>query len=206
FDFNSYGLGAYAINVTATDADNDRADDALTSTASQSVTVTDDDTTPPIITLGGSSGTETDGQNQLFTWNVDDPESGMDFVSVLVTKDGTAIFTSSDASGSFDFNSYGLGEFQIFVSAGNADNDWVGGDKETASGLRVDVVSDDDVTPPQIVLEGSTGAETDGDNQHFTWDISDSDSGLSNLHVTITRDDGTGPVVIYGSNNLADAL
>src|SRR5205823_4413621 len=107
---------------------NDRTGDALSSSASQSVTVTDDDTTPPIITLGGSTGLENDGQDQFFTWNVEDPESGLAFVSVMVTKDGTPIFTSTGENGTFDFNSYGLGEFQIFVSAGNADNDWAGSD------------------------------------------------------------------------------
>src|SRR5207248_3121717 len=88
FDFNSFGLGTFAINVSATDADGDRPDDALTSTASQSVTVSDDDTTPPVITLGGSSGAETDGQDQVFTWNVTDADSGLASVLVSITRDG----------------------------------------------------------------------------------------------------------------------
>src|SRR5204863_5656846 len=58
FNFDALGLGTYQITVNATDADGDRAGDALSSIATRLVTVSDDDTTPPIITLGGSSGTE----------------------------------------------------------------------------------------------------------------------------------------------------
>src|SRR2546427_9232829 len=82
----------YAINVTATDADADRANDALTSTASRSVTVSDDDTTPPVIVLGGSAGSENDGQDQTFTWNVTDAGSRLGSVPVSITKDGVEIF------------------------------------------------------------------------------------------------------------------
>src|SRR5437764_790030 len=77
FDFNALGLGAYTISVSAADADNDRAGDSLSSTASQSVVVSDDDIAGPVITLGGSNGAENDGQDQHFTWNVADVGSGL---------------------------------------------------------------------------------------------------------------------------------
>src|SRR5205823_1306878 len=123
FDFNSLGLGTYAIAVSATDADNDRANDALTSSASRTVTVSDDDTTAPLIVLGGSTGSETDGQDNTFTWTITDAGSGVASSTVSVTKDGVEIFNSSDLSGTFDFNSFGLGTFQISVSATDADAD-----------------------------------------------------------------------------------
>src|SRR5207237_8857225 len=56
FDFNALGLGTYTINVTATDADADRTDDSLTATATRTVIVSDDDSTPPVITAGASNG------------------------------------------------------------------------------------------------------------------------------------------------------
>src|SRR5207247_338929 len=110
FNFDSFGLGNYSLTVTATDADNDRTGDSLTTTQTRTVTVTDDDTAAPTITLGGSSGTQTDGQNQNFTWNVTDA-SGLASVAVTITRNGSTVFTSTNASGVFDFNSLGLGDY-----------------------------------------------------------------------------------------------
>src|SRR5439155_3056005 len=59
--------------------------------------------------------------------------------------------------------------------------------------------------PPQIVLGGSQGDETDGQPQNFIWEISDGGSGLSAIEITVTRDDGTGAVVIYHTVDLNDA-
>jgi hypothetical protein len=202
FDFNTLGLGTYAISVSATDADNDRPNDSLTSSASRSVTVSDDDISPPVITLGGSTGTETDAQNQLFTWNVTDAGSGVGSVSVSITQNGLEIYNSSAPAGTFDFNSYGMGAFAITVLATDADSDRAS-DSLSMSGSRTVTVSDDDATPPTIILSGSTGTETDGQNQLFAWNASDATSGLSSFSITITRDDGSGPVVIYNSNSLA---
>src|SRR5205823_2111403 len=109
FDFNALGLGTYTMSISATDADNDRVGDKITSSASRTVVVSDDDTAAPIITLGGSVDNETDGQDQAFTWSVSDTGSGLGSVSVVVTRDGQQVFTSSDASGAFDFNTLGLG-------------------------------------------------------------------------------------------------
>ncbi len=200
FDFNSYGLGTYAINVTATDGDADAANDSLTSLASRTVVVTDDDSTPPVVTLQGSHGTELDSENQTFSWDISDTGSGLSFSSVVIRRNGVTIFTSSDASGTFDFNSYGLGTFEIFASAGDNDIDRVG-DGEVASGLRVDVVNDDDTDAPIISLGGSEGSESDGDNNHFTWNTSDL-SGLENVLVTVTHNG----VQVFSSNNASDSF
>src|SRR5207244_3253541 len=113
YDFNSLGLGDYSINVAATDADSDRIGDALTSNASRTVSVSDDDIEAPIITLGGSTRSENDGQDQGFTWNVTDAGSGLGSVLVSITKDGVEVYSSTDASGSYDFNALGLGSYEI---------------------------------------------------------------------------------------------
>src|SRR5207248_1592434 len=143
FDFNSFGLGTYEMHVTATDADNDRADDALTSTASRAVVVTDDDTEAPLITLGGSTGNETDGQDQVFTWSITDAGSGIGSSLVTITKAGVTIFTSTDLSGSYDFNVLGLGDYSISVTATDADNDRAD-DALTSTASRSVTVTDDD--------------------------------------------------------------
>src|SRR5439155_27124580 len=101
FDFNSYGVGTYELSVSATDADNDRANDNLSSSMGRTVVISDDDTTPPLIVLGGSQGSEYDGQNQNFTWNVTDA-SGLDSVRVTIHKNGSVIQTLSSTWGALD--------------------------------------------------------------------------------------------------------
>src|SRR5439155_1569420 len=186
FVFNSYGLGTFAITVNATDADNDRPGDSLSSSASRTVVVSDDDITPPVIVLGGSAGAQTDGQDQLFTWDVSDAGSGLGSVGVSVSKDGVTFFTSAAPTGSFDFNSYGLGAFAINVTATDADNDRAG-DSLTSSDSRGVVVTDDDTTAPTISLGGSSGTEGHALSQAFNWSISDA-SGLGAVSVGVTRD------------------
>ena len=72
FNLDAYGPGTYVMTVTATDADNDRLGDSLTTITTRTVIVTDDDESPPVLALGGSSGTQTDAETQVFTWNISD--------------------------------------------------------------------------------------------------------------------------------------
>src|SRR5439155_893817 len=111
FDFNTYGLGTFMLDVTAIDADADRADDALTSSATRSVNVTDDDIQAPNIVLGGSEGVESDGDTNYFTWDVSDGGSGIGELSVIVRRNGAIIYETHDLGNcidSFNFDSYGL--------------------------------------------------------------------------------------------------
>src|SRR5207249_8119481 len=101
--------GSYTLDVSATDADSDWVGDASSSTDSRAVTVSDDDTAGPVIVLGGSTGSENDGQTQEFTWSVSDA-SGLSALSVVIKKNGSQIYSTSntaDAVGSFNFDSYG---------------------------------------------------------------------------------------------------
>src|SRR5262249_2311979 len=90
-NFHRYGLGTFAISVSATDNDSDWSGDSSGGTATRTVAVTDDDVTPPTITLGGSSGAENDGQTQQFTWSVSD-DVGLGSVTVTVTQGATVIY------------------------------------------------------------------------------------------------------------------
>src|SRR5439155_2642192 len=121
-------------------------------TATASITI--NDVTPPQIVLGGSSGNENDGQTQAFTWSVSDP-SGLGSLLVTVTHDGNTVFTSASAFGSVNFDSLGLGLFEIVVNAA----DGVG---NTTTASRSVNVGDDDTSGPAIITSGSTGSETDG--------------------------------------------
>src|SRR5205823_2443909 len=116
FDFNSSGLGTYVMSVSATDADGDWIGDSLSNAASRTVTVSDDDTTPPLIVLSGSIGTESQSATQSFTWGITDT-SGLSLVNVSITKNGSVIFTSAASSGSYNFDALGLGTYVISVSA-----------------------------------------------------------------------------------------
>src|SRR5207244_7485717 len=141
------------------------------------VSVSDDDTAAPVITIGGSSGAETDGQNQHFTWLVTDSGSGVGSVTVSITRDGVEILSSSDLSGDFDFNIYGLGVYEIHVSATDADADRTG-DALSSTASSMVTVTDDDTDAPVIVTGGSIGTENDGQDQNFTWNVDDAFSGL----------------------------
>lgn len=187
FDFNSFGPGVYVMTVNATDADNESPGDALSSSATRTVTVTDDDTTAPAIALSGSEGSENDGQDQVFNWNVTETGSPPLTVSVIITKDGNVIQTSTAESGSFDFNSQGLGVFVMTVTASDADNDWAS-DSLTSNADRTVTVTDDDADPPVVTLGGSEGTELQAGTQQFTWDVVDVGSGVASVNVSVTKD------------------
>src|SRR5439155_16554715 len=80
----------------------------------------------------------------------------LDSFLVTITRNGSTIFSStSQAAGSFNFDSYGLGTYEMSVSATDNDTDWVG-DQLSNSASRSVVVSDDDTAAPIINLGGST--------------------------------------------------
>lgn len=120
--YKSDGLGVYHLHVTATDT--------LGKTAtrnSSTITVQDDDTDAPVITLGGSIGSESREQTQEFTWSVVDATSGVGRVVVDVynTSTGDRVSRQEDASasGRVNFDSYGPGTYRIDVWAQDSDND-----------------------------------------------------------------------------------
>jgi uncharacterized repeat protein (TIGR01451 family) len=148
---------------------------------------------PPAITLGGSSGTESDDSHQEFTWTVTDT-LGLSAVSVAVTQDGGSppIFSDTNADGSFDFNAFGPGIFEMTVSATSTLS-------YSSTASRSVTVTDDDTASPLTVLGGSSGTEIEPDHQEFTWSVSDA-SGLSAVSAELTQDSGSGPMLIDTSS------
>ncbi|MGE3807338.1 MAG: beta strand repeat-containing protein [Gemmataceae bacterium] len=131
FDFNADGLGEFEITVTASDLAGNSSND------SDSVSVSDDDTSGPPITLDG------DATTRNFTWSVGADPSGNGSISVSVTKDSVEIFASTDLSGSYDFSSDGTGLFEITVIANDADNDRPGDASTSQQTLAVSIVPAD---------------------------------------------------------------
>jgi hypothetical protein len=175
FSFGALGAGTYEIQVAATDGDNDWVGDASSSTASLTAVVS----APPVIQLGGSSGAETDNQPQSFSWNVTDSDGDLASVAVTITKNGQTVFSSTQASGSFDFDALGLGAFEIHVVATDAAG-------HVTDATRSVTVTDDDASGPVITITGSGGTESTSLTQAFTWNVTDP-SGVASVLVTITK-------------------
>src|SRR5262249_7877738 len=108
FSAAGLGLGPVTVSLRVTDGG------GLSATDTAVVDGLDGDTAGPAITLGGSTGAETDDQAQRFTWDVSDA-SGLGPVAVTIRQNGAVIHTSSLATGSFSFDTYGLGAFDITV-------------------------------------------------------------------------------------------
>jgi hypothetical protein len=210
FNFDAFGQGNYTLEINATDADNDGPGDMASSTATDMVTVTDDDVTGPTIVIFGPSGVavgdaQNDGEEQTFAWSVSDP-SGVQSVAVQLLRNGSVIATSNSFLGSINFDTFGLGVYELAITATDADNDGPG-DSATSSLSDFVTVTDDDVLPPVIVIGGSSGTETDIVVNEFNWTTSDP-SGVSAVTATITRDGVPVPALnstaLNGSINFDD--
>ena len=188
--FQSLAPGSYYIRAKATDNDTDwgggdrksaMPNDAWVQSAA--FTVTDDDASAPTILLSGSSGTESHGLTQSFTWDVSDV-SGLGSVVVTVQKDGVPFYSYpypspivSPISRSYSFDNMGIGTFDITVTAADADTDWGTGDRLTGTATRSVIVTnaspiavrdsfslDEDTTltvSPQSLLLNDTDADGD---------------------------------------------
>ena len=196
FNLNSLSPGTYTIWAKATDNDTDLGSvDRLTTTTSRVFTISDDDTSGPSITLGGSSGTESHGVTQAFSWNIADP-SGVGSRSVTILKNGSTIHNSSALISGFNFDSFGIGTFVMQVSAADLDNDR-SGDSLSSSASRSVVVTNDapvisvvgDDSDAQTLTETNAGLSSSGTLSVEDVDTTDTVVGTVES-VTVTGDDG----------------
>lgn len=143
FKLNALGLGRFEIEtVVATDTF------GRTSTRTQTVDVIDDDVIAPTITFSGPSNAvnpQLDSVTQAISWSVAD-DSGVGTVFVELLRNGISVFTSG-ASGTVNFDSFGIGNFVLEVTATDGDNDWAGDGATTTSASFTGIFNDDTVGP-----------------------------------------------------------
>jgi PKD repeat protein len=197
------GLGTYLLEVTSFDTFGDKS-----SMASRSFTLEDDDTTAPSIVITGSSGIQGHEFDQYFSWNATDA-SGIASTSVTITKDGSPIYiySGSQSSGTFPFDSYGTGIFTITVSATDNDKDRANDQLAATHPLAgqqshsVQVTNKDPIADAglnQTVYEGAIismsaagSSDPDGDALNYTWNFGDGTHGT-----------GIAPTHVYGDNGI----
>ncbi len=92
------------------------------------------------------TGDELDSNPGFWTVSIDDPESGIDSITVKV--DGTIVGASS---GAYSVPNT-LGTHTISVSATNADLDRGSMDQESSTETNIVTITDDDISPPDITV------------------------------------------------------
>jgi|GEM_PF-5947056 len=125
-----------------------------------------------------------DGSESTLSWSASDPDS--DSISSLSAqlKRGSTVVRSSSTGSLKITPADGPGSYTLVVSA--SDNTGASASKSFAF-----THSDDDVQAPVISLGTVAGGspQTDDKDQVFTWNISDSGSGVASREVTIARFD-----------------
>ncbi len=147
----------------------------------------DDDVTPPTISIGHVGG-GFDGAPGFWTVLVEDTESGLDDVEILV--DGSGYVHDQGLAGvqsayyevpvpaSLDWHS-------VQVAAVNYDVDW-DGDQESASEEAWICIIDDDITAPIIMIEYSGSGDT-SDPGLWGVHVEDAESGLDEVQILVNE-------------------
>jgi PKD repeat protein len=183
----------------------------------------DDDSTPPAITLelrgpnglnlvnGPEAITEFASADQRFYWKVNDASNSSSSVTITKTVPGqppqtilSRTYSSNVSADWFDFNSFGVGKYQITITATDKDLDRGAPDQLPASVSRtVNVI----YTPPQAVLtistppagrlEGSAIAfdatesiDPDGNPLTYVWNFGDGTLGQGATPTHVYADNG----------------
>jgi VCBS repeat-containing protein len=156
---NSLGVHTIRVNATNADVTNGVADQD-SSTLSETVTITDDDITGPLITIVYTGGATISDPGQ-WTVTVDDPESGI--ASILVEIDGETVGT---AAGEFMVPAI-AGAHNITVTAYNADLDRGAIDQEMSTASASVTVSGE--STPGTVTGGGWIVDANGNKAHFAF-------------------------------------
>ena len=244
FSLNSYGPGFYRMTASATDGDNDWNGDRKSSTAvPRTVQVYDDDTNKPNIAffdrlgdpLLGSVTSESHGLDNVIAWDIQD-QSGISSANATLRRDGVVVKSLAvDATGSISLDEFGLGQFELTLTATDGDTDgWVGDSLTEVSRAYLTVTNQAPtvfVGGPYAIDEGdllgldATGSDADpGDTETlaYSWDL-DGDGvfgDVTSRNPVLTwqelqpfgmADDGTYPVVVrvddtYGESAFSSAL
>lgn len=183
FDLNEQGIGEYRVTVSATDADTDRDNDQLTQEVERTFSITDDDTIKPTVLV--DSPANSDGAENIASWNASDV-SGISAVDVRISRDGEVLFEGQRSPvDTYNLDDAGLGNYEVTVTAIDADNDWVGDQLASDTVTTQFSVSDDDVVGPVVTI--APPSNNDGVDNVVSWLASDQ-SGISQISAVIQKD------------------
>lgn len=180
--------GLHRFTISATDNDDDRPNDRLTESITISIRIVDDDRSPPEIDIQ-YVGNSDDNDPGYFEWNVSDQDSGISDLNVDVSYEsveGLSDYTinlGNNETGSWNLPN-NLGNYTIEVTASDNDNDR-SNDRLTSHKKFSNLVIDDDDLPPEININ-YIGNGFDVTPGYFEWNVSDADSEISEINVTIT--------------------
>jgi parallel beta-helix repeat protein len=168
-------LGYYALRVTATDGDDDRPGDSLTSCATKIERIADDDTTAP--TIESAAALEQPVYDDEDSVTIEVRASDASGISEAAVKFDGVVYGDADGDGIVSIpNPRTPGEYDFEATAYDADEDRPGDRLSTTTTSSFEVV-DDDTANPTIDWE-YTGDGTDGNPG--TVEVSASDaSGLA---------------------------
>ncbi len=176
-------LGTHIFIFNATDADNDRPGDALNSTITVVINITDDDITPPEI-------------NYVYTGDGTDGNSG----NIIITASDISGLLE-DPSGAYTIPN-SLGTYVFIFNASDADNDR--SDDSLNSTITVVInITDDDIKPPKISYV-YTGDGTDGNPGEIIVSASDISGLLEDPSGTYTIPNSLGTYVFIFNATDAD--
>ncbi len=148
---NPHQIGSYSMDVVVTDADNDRVDDALSTTQQFSFEVFDEDKTPPTIDPVYYPSEIADDEEFLPVSVTVFDINGID--AVVMQFAGETYDPISNTGNTYDFlikSPHGSGiMYTAQIQAWDADNDWVGDHLVNSRDISFMII-DDDTTPPAI--------------------------------------------------------
>lgn len=168
-------LGIHNFVFGATDNDDDRPNDRLTRIISISITIVDDDETPPEIDIQ-YIGSSHDGDPGYFEWSIYDLDSEISEIDAKVTYESTegldnySLILDANETGSWNLPS-DLGIYTMEITATDNDNDRTS-DTLARTMVASNVVIDDDGIPPEIEIQ-YVGSGFDNDAGYFEWSVYD---------------------------------
>ncbi|MHA1462755.1 MAG: hypothetical protein ACTSQ0_06790 [Candidatus Heimdallarchaeota archaeon] len=151
-------LGLYEITIIAKDNDNDRTFilDSLLTEITQTDSIYDDDTSPPIVLVDYKEGDGTDGNPGYLEWSAYDVYSGLSelFISASYSStDGSSDYyevITPVSTGIWEL-SPNLGYYELTIHAVDNDNDrGLVKDSLTTHYVFTQEIVDDDITPPLL--------------------------------------------------------
>ncbi|MCS7470620.1 PKD domain-containing protein [Stieleria sp. ICT_E10.1] len=220
-DFADFGLGNYRTSITV----NDQTSRSVTS-ISPVINVVDDDSAGPLITLTDHFGRSlsevgvesSHGESPSINWDISDfqifdgrnTDSGISSSSLIVTRNGTPFFTSTDVAGSLDLTGAGPGLYEVSLTASDNDLDHGPASSTDFSSTTVTGQLVLTNTPPSLqvgldraVREGEvvsyrvlSNSDADGDDLTYTWEFADNVSLMGESVEHTYTDDGVYDVVV----------